>query len=525
MTDDMLSEAPTVFYPTKKCSSLENEEIYDRVPGLRHLETMLQQTLALVNDENLKDQGTSDASTLTTLSTSSSTSSLKDSSIHKMNDIGNKWNDLSANNDFTDIMVSPDSFAKKPSPWSKKSDIGKITTVKIVNPWPALEIKEESFVTEPSLPYNSDAVKVTTSISSPLTVVIPAVEEFRTVREKLRKVARETPNKQSSILFQAASHVKPSGSWMTRRSTNSRNRFVPTHQPKAVHSLQAAFGLRCVEKVNRNSVTIPTNLADDLLPKARETKGTPDMTAILPCSLPTESIQLVRPSPSLLTDREAQKYEDIRGSRLVNKKSQILARKLQLPMNYNVHDGEIASTPIQTQQIQQNCCEPSIPESPEQASPTRLVENPTLAKYRNMMKMGLPIGAIKNAMTRDGVDPSLWDSDRTEVCKLPTASKVMTKDKYRRTRLHWEPHAGSSSNTLWDMIKHDPDIAAIRVDEEEFGSLFRSEREQTSMSTTLKLPEHGSVKIIDSKRANNGGIILARVKLSYVEIAHAIDTL
>ena len=304
-----------------------------------------------------------------------------------------------------------------------------------------------------------------------------------------------------------------------------RSPFTPPYQPKAVYSRQAAFGLRCVEKVNYKTVTNSTILANEILPIAKKTACAPQISAFLPFGLPTMSMPLARTSPSFLTDGEPRKHEDIRGSPLVNQKSQVFERKLQSPNKNNINNREIITRiPMQTHQIQQVCCEPSIPESPKQA-PLQFVENATLAKYRNMMKMGLPIGAIKNSMARDGVDPSLWDSDRTEIITKPTATKVLPKDKYRRTRLHWEPHAGFSSNTLWDMIKHDPDIAAIRVDEEEFGSLFRSELGQTSMPPTLKVPDHGSVKIIDSKRANNGGIILARVKLSYVEIAHAIDTL
>lgn len=33
------------------------------------------------------------------------------------------------------------------------------------------------------------------------------------------------------------------------------------------------------------------------------------------------------------------------------------------------------------------------------------------------------------------------------------------------------------------------------------------------------------VKVIDSKRANNGGIILARLKMSYDDIAKAIEAM
>jgi len=35
----------------------------------------------------------------------------------------------------------------------------------------------------------------------------------------------------------------------------------------------------------------------------------------------------------------------------------------------------------------------------------------------------------------------------------------------------------------------------------------------------------GAVKVIDPKRANNGGIILARLRMSYDDIARGIDAM
>merc|ERR1711966_446215 len=40
-----------------------------------------------------------------------------------------------------------------------------------------------------------------------------------------------------------------------------------------------------------------------------------------------------------------------------------------------------------------------------------LKEDPTYTKYFKMFKMGLPVGAVKNAMQRDGLDPSIMDLD------------------------------------------------------------------------------------------------------------------
>ena len=60
-------------------------------------------------------------------------------------------------------------------------------------------------------------------------------------------------------------------------------------------------------------------------------------------------------------------------------------------------------------------------------------DNPEHQKYFKMLKMGLPMGAVQNAMKRDGLDPSLlFPSD----CETSSAAKPK-KDMFRRVRLHW----------------------------------------------------------------------------------------
>ena len=46
-----------------------------------------------------------------------------------------------------------------------------------------------------------------------------------------------------------------------------------------------------------------------------------------------------------------------------------------------------------------------------------LKEDPDYQKYFKMLKMGLPIGAVKNALVRDGKDPSIMDLDPNKSIK------------------------------------------------------------------------------------------------------------
>ena len=158
-----------------------------------------------------------------------------------------------------------------------------------------------------------------------------------------------------------------------------------------------------------------------------------------------------------------------------------------------------------------------------------LKDDPKYAKYMKMVKMGLPMGAVKNAIERDGLDPSVMDGDLSapvggaKGAEGGAALTPVPKDKYRRTRVHWQTHSTVRSNTIWAMVSRDPDVAELTVDDEELSSLFQAESKLTQQTTPTVMTEKGVVKVIDKKRANNGGITLARIKLTFEEIAAAVD--
>lgn len=173
--------------------------------------------------------------------------------------------------------------------------------------------------------------------------------------------------------------------------------------------------------------------------------------------------------------------------------------------------------------------------------------DPKYEKYFKMLKIGIPLEAVKHSVVRDGLDPSVLDGTQSK--KPVTATNMIgsaaaavkaafqiqkkTKDTVRRMRIHWETmnHASVPVNSVWAMLNADPDVEEIQIDESEFKALFQADNsENNSASRMGKLglvseKRAGVVKVIEPKRANNGGIILARVKMGFDKVAKAIERL
>jgi len=75
---------------------------------------------------------------------------------------------------------------------------------------------------------------------------------------------------------------------------------------------------------------------------------------------------------------------------------------------------------LASQQCKQDC-------SPQDGPP--LNQDPELAKYFKMLKMGLPKDAVKNALLRDGKDPSIMDMDPNKSLKSQNGGGGEPKDE------------------------------------------------------------------------------------------------
>ena len=174
--------------------------------------------------------------------------------------------------------------------------------------------------------------------------------------------------------------------------------------------------------------------------------------------------------------------------------------------------------------------DPSImDQDPNKPAGIPLKDDPTYQKYFKMLRVGMPMEAVKHAMIRDGLDCSVMDQDHNlpvrKMTKKEDDDEPKEKDSRRRARLHWKTLRKVTSNSLWAKIDQEVDMEQIEIDEQEFQELFQAEQDEVKPAKTVAAtPAKGvTVRVIDPKRANNGGIILARLKMSHDDMADAVD--
>jgi hypothetical protein len=170
-----------------------------------------------------------------------------------------------------------------------------------------------------------------------------------------------------------------------------------------------------------------------------------------------------------------------------------------------------------------------------------LKDDPEYEKYFKMLKMSLPVGAVKNAMTMDGKDPSIMDLDPNQSIEFQMREKtgseavdtgVPLKDdpKVRRKKIYWNTLDKSKVNrdSIWGQISG-MGMEKLKIDRSEFESLFtetfdpsQKKKKKANTESDAAKPKKG-VQVIEGNRGMNGGIILARVKMDFVELARIVD--
>lgn len=168
-----------------------------------------------------------------------------------------------------------------------------------------------------------------------------------------------------------------------------------------------------------------------------------------------------------------------------------------------------------------------------------LKDDPEFAKYFKMLKMGLPLGAVKNAMQRDEKDPSIMDLDPDKSVAFQLSQKSgrlihrkKEKKRVRRKKIYWTPIDPGKVNeeSIWSMVRGSVEMDKLKYDQKEFENLFTessnpADRKKAAARKDKSKQQKKAVQVIDGKRSMNGGIILARLKMKYSTIAEMVDVM
>ncbi|EQC35460.1 hypothetical protein SDRG_07168 [Saprolegnia diclina VS20] len=177
-----------------------------------------------------------------------------------------------------------------------------------------------------------------------------------------------------------------------------------------------------------------------------------------------------------------------------------------------------------------------IPEKEEEApappADVLVKDHPDYAKYLKLKAMGMPLPQIELKMQAEGLNPALLAtpdavvpvakplSANVAVNVVKFVAKVKAKPKLRN--LYWEPMAAPTETSLWSKIElsdeHQKELDSLTT-------LFASappavDKEKKKPAAKKKVATR--VALIDAKRANNLGIMLARFRLPYPEIKRAV---
>ena len=130
-------------------------------------------------------------------------------------------------------------------------------------------------------------------------------------------------------------------------------------------------------------------------------------------------------------------------------------------------------------------------------------------------------------------DKSLSNQKSGPGDNVKTVAKVKKKKPIKRKKIYWDTVDESKINeeSIWGLITAEGDITMekLEFDTKEFEELFTDQGKPTLKKKSgdggskKEKDKKKTISVIDGKRAMNGGIILARIKLSFDEVAAKVN--
>ena len=180
---------------------------------------------------------------------------------------------------------------------------------------------------------------------------------------------------------------------------------------------------------------------------------------------------------------------------------------------------------------------------PEEPTDPPLKDDPEYTKFFKMLQMGIPIGAVQNALMKEGKDPEIINMDPLKPLSAQSKpkksdaiqpKKKLNQPKVARKRLHWNKIDESKldASSFWNLKKDQSlQLVGLDIDNEEFANLFTSPITTEAASKKKSNPDvkknssKQKVQLIDSRRRMNGSILLAKFKVDYNALAKQVNTM
>jgi hypothetical protein len=175
--------------------------------------------------------------------------------------------------------------------------------------------------------------------------------------------------------------------------------------------------------------------------------------------------------------------------------------------------------------------DPNLPTPSKDSEPKLAIkDDPRFSIFFKMIQMHVPKGAVALKIQADGLDPTVLDMGPN--LSVPNKQKAKesseVKDKSRRKRLHWKSIDQSllRASGIWSNLQ-DGASSAVIIDDAEFEDLFVEKDQGNVTKIEVKKSKQvvTKIQIVDSTRAMNGAIAMARVRVTFNEIATALKSL
>lgn len=220
--------------------------------------------------------------------------------------------------------------------------------------------------------------------------------------------------------------------------------------------------------------------------------------------------------------------------------------QVKLKMSAEGFDAEILTSPEAPVDADGNIIGAIVPDT----TAHRARDHPEYAKYFKLQKMGMPRQQLELRMAAEGLDAKYLDLPDEIVTtkapalrkKSPSPTKTPIKTKPKLRNLYWETLSNEcTAGTIWDKLqpisskngdmKKTPSPSDKSSQSENIAhyidkltTLFVNEPppKKALRKTTSRRRAPTRIALIDVKRANNIGIMLARFRLPYDRIREAV---